>query len=323
MSNLWRGVSSWFQRQLSTAGYYASRDVVQRGDIARIKEYLDAIRDTIQTGNGQHAYLTSNLLQLALSDEESRIRATIAAKTPENLLLRGGKVYSQCDEDGIIAAIFSNLDGQKTFVEIACGDGLENNTHFLLLQGWRGVWVDGSAEHITHIQSELGALSFRQLLVEKQFVDLEKIGPLITRYCEFLGERDIDFFSLDIDGNDVHILNRSLDYFRPRVICVEYNAKFPPPLALSMGYEPLHVWANDDYYGCSLMALVEAMRSRYTLLTCSMSGVNAFFVRDDLAHQFHIYPPEDLYQPARHHRLRELSGHPNTWKWLKAVLAES
>ena len=313
----------WFQSQLASAGYYLSRDAAHRKDIARIEKYVASIAEEIAEINARIDPLEFAALQVALAEEEQRIRVEVAAKTPENLLLRGRKVFSQSDEDGIIAAIFANLDGRKTFIEIACGDGLENNTHLLLLCGWKGVWVDGSEQHIAHIQSELGGLVFPRLLVERQFIDLDNVGAIIKRYCDFLGDGDVDFFSLDIDGNELAILEKSLEFFSPRVICVEYNAKFPPPLELAIRYDASHVWAGDDYQGCSLMALVEATRSRYTLLTCGISGVNAFFVRDDLVHRFRVYAPEDLYQRARYHRLHQIAGHPSTLKWVRSVISEN
>jgi hypothetical protein len=313
----------WFQSQLASAGYYLSRDAAHRKDIARIEKYVASIAEEIAEINARIDPLEFAALQVALAEEEHRIRVEVAAKTPENLLLRGRKVFSQSDEDGIIAAIFANLDGRKTFIEIACGDGLENNTHLLLLCGWKGVWVDGSEQHIAHIQSELGGLVFPRLLVERQFIDLDNVGAIIKRYCDFLGDGDVDFFSLDIDGNELAILEKSLEFFSPRVICVEYNAKFPPPLELSIRYDASHVWAGDDYQGCSLMSLVEATRSRYTLLTCGISGVNAFFVRDDLAHRYRVYSPEDLYQRARYHRLHQIAGHPSTLKWVRSVISEN
>ncbi len=63
---------------------------------------------------------------------------------PDNPAAHGFKVYSQSDEDGIIETICNRLqlDG-GTFVEIGCGNGHENNTHYLLLKDWKGIWIDG------------------------------------------------------------------------------------------------------------------------------------------------------------------------------------
>jgi hypothetical protein len=308
---------SWLQRQLASAGYYLSRDAEHRKDIARVESKIREIEQTLGVINA----LELSNRQIALAQDARRILADVEARTPENIVLKGYKVFSQGDEDGIIAAIFAVLGGQKTFIEIACGDGLENNTRLLLLDAWKGVWVDGSQDHVARIDSMLGGLCFRRLLVERQFVNIDNICSLIQRYQSFLNQPEIDFLSLDIDGNDLHVLLRSLEVFAPRVICVEYNGKFPPPLVLTSQYDAAHAWAHDDYYGASLMALVRALTPRYTLLTCTISGVNAFFVRSDLACRFRIYPPELLYQPARHHRLGQSVGHPSSSRWLKDILA--
>src|ERR1700758_747686 len=57
----------------------------------------------------------------------------------------GFKVYSQCDEDGIIQEIFNRIGlTSSTFVEFGVGNGLENNTLKLLLEGWSGLWIEGN-----------------------------------------------------------------------------------------------------------------------------------------------------------------------------------
>ena len=116
----------------------------------------------------------------------------------------------------------------ETFIEIGSGNGTENNTHALLLKGWRGVWVDGRADRIAFVRSEVGTSP--DLFAEQAFVTRENVRNSWARWLERLGTREIDFFSLDIDGNDLPVLSAALGVFRPRVICVEYNAKFPPPL---------------------------------------------------------------------------------------------
>ncbi len=69
--------------------------------------------------------------------------ATPRYADPRRLLRYGAKAYSQNDEDGILAEIFRRIGTkEKTFVEIGAGAGLENNTLALLVQGWRGLWVE-------------------------------------------------------------------------------------------------------------------------------------------------------------------------------------
>lgn len=261
------------------------------------------------------------LQQAALSEEIARVRAEIRRDMPDNLLLKGYKVYSQTDEDGIIEAIFDRIGGGRTFIEIGSGNGTENNTHALLLRGWRGVWVDGRSDRIAFVRSEVGATP--DLLAEQAFVTRENVQTLAADWLERLGTRDIDFFSLDIDGNDLAVLQAALGVFRPRVICVEYNAKFPPPLEVSIAYDPAHVWSGDDYHGASLAAFVSALTPLgYTLVTCNISGVNAFFVADALAGRFTLYEPARLFQPSRFHLCSFQSGHTPSLKFLRHALRE-
>jgi hypothetical protein len=263
------------------------------------------------------AFLDQRFRQLEIQKEISRIHAGISITMPDNLILRGHKVYSQTDEDGIIAAIFENIPG-GSFLEIGCGSGLENNTHALLLQGWRGVWVDGSSKNIAAIQREVPDSDV--LLVEQLFVDASNVKSLIERSCRFLAVSELDFLSLDIDGNDIHVLRAGLSAYKPKVLCCEYNGKFMPPLRVAIAYNAKHSWEGDDYHGASLCAFVEALTD-YTLITCNVSGSNAFFVRNDLAHHFTIYPQEQLFQPTRYHLSELASGHPASFKFLRDRLA--
>jgi hypothetical protein len=259
------------------------------------------------------------LKQAAMSQELARVRRQIRQEMPDNLLLCGYKIYSQTDEDGIIAAIFERIGGGRTFIEIGSGNGTENNTHALLLGGWRGVWVDGRKDRIAFIRAEVGATP--DLIAEQAFVTRENVPSLAEDWLRRLGTREIDLFSVDIDGNDLHVLMAALGVFRPSVICVEYNAKFPPPLEVCVEYDPRHIWTGDDYHGASLMAFVAALGPLgYTLVTCSISGANAFFVADAYASRFTLYEPARLFQPSRFHLCTFESGHTPSLKFLRDEL---
>ncbi len=112
---------------------------------------------------------------------------------------------------------------------------------------------------------------------------------------------DLDFLSIDVDGNDIWLLE-ALE-LRPKVICIEYNAKFPPGLSKRAVYDPGRRWQGTDYMGASLTALCEAASAKgYRLVATNIVGSNAFFVRDDLARD--LFPddasPENLQHPARY-----------------------
>ena len=100
--------------------------------------------------------------QLLIRAELDRLRSAISASMPGNPAASGFKAYSQTDEDGILQDVLSRIpEGlrSRTAFEIGCGSGDENNTHLLALQGYRVVWVDGSADNARRIREGLPALS--------------------------------------------------------------------------------------------------------------------------------------------------------------------
>lgn len=262
------------------------------------------------------------MVQSGLHRDFQNLRERLAAQTPGNPALHGFKVYSQSDEDGIIEHILERLpQTTKTFIEIGCGNGLENNSHFLLLKGYKGCWVDGNAEKIAYIAGELGGLQFDRLRVEAQRVTTANIEQIISDFCAFISTTEPDFFSLDIDGNDLYVLKEALKTFQPFVICAEYNPKFPPPHEITMPYNPEHKWVSDDYQGASLEAFCNLLSAAYKLVCCNLSGSNAFFVRHDLAAAYPDYSSRELYQPFREFLIELRSFHKPSLKWLRAVLA--
>jgi hypothetical protein len=248
-----------------------------------------------------------NLIKAVADAELRALRSEVRAMTPDNPCLRGFQVYSQSEEDGVIEEIFRRIGGGRTFLEVGCGHGLENNTHYLLLKGWSGTWVDGNRRNIERIQRELP--TSERLVVVHRMVTVDNVNDL---------QRDVDFLSLDIDGNDLYVLKRLLP--GPKVICVEYNATFPPPLSIAMKYNPAHRWKQDAYHGASLQAFVDALLE-YQLVACNLTGGNAFFVRRDLAGPFTVYPVEQLYRPLRYYLFLTGAERQNSYEFLANVLA--
>ncbi|HXL55193.1 MAG TPA: hypothetical protein VN958_02980, partial [Chitinophagaceae bacterium] len=107
----------------------------------------------------------------------------------------------------------------------------------------------------------------------------------------------------------------------PKVICVEYNAKWGINANVKVNYEPSFVWAGDDYTSVSINTWQTLFATyNYTLLCCDMAGNNAFFIRNDYKHLFTLYSSQQLYQPARYYLTRRRSGHPSTLKMLKDIV---
>jgi hypothetical protein len=229
----------------------------------------------------------------------------------------GYKIYSQNDEDGIIREIFRRIGTTtKTFVEIGAGDGLENNTVSLLFEGWKGLWVEASPRHAEKIERCLPETMKRGLALVHARVTRANVNELVSGFAR---KAELDLLSIDIDGNDWHVFN-ALKGVSPRVVVMEYNAKFVPPLEFCMDYDEEHGWEGDDCYGASLQFLELRMAEKgYALVGCNLTGSNAFFVRGDLAGDKFAQPytAKNHFEPARHALCGLPSGHPPAYQTLE------
>lgn len=267
-----------------------------------LKSLFKRLSPKFQMFTGVHELRKGNVI--AQAAEYDRLKAQLRATAPGNVALDGYKVYSQTDEDGIIDSVFKRVPNNRSFVEIGVQNGVECNSLLLLLKDWRGVWIEGSERYCSEIEAKLGAREFPgRFRVTGSFVRRDNIVRLLRDSIAFLGVDELDFFSLDIDGNDRHVMEELIGAgIRPKLLCVEYNAKFPPPVAVTVRYAPDHVWDSTDYMGSSLQSLVDLLTPMgYRLLTCNIPGINAFFIREDLGHFFPELPIEQLYQPFRYY----------------------
>lgn len=264
------------------------------------------------------ATIKQRLHLLAVVERERHVREILADPMYQDrrrLPPFGHKIYSQNDEDGIVQEIFARIGlGTRLFVEFGVENGLENNTLKLLLEGWSGLWLEGDAGNVANIRARFGdVIAEGRLHARQAFLDRDNIDRLIGE--TFAGE--IDLLSIDIDGNDIHLLE-ALTVVSPRVVVIEYNGKFPPPLSIAQAYDPGYRWhGGSDYSGASLAAIVKiAHRKGYALVGCNITGLNAFFVRHDLLGDRFCppYTAENHFVPARYHLTPAFAvGHPPDW----------
>ena len=175
----------------------------------------------------QYYYATNKkevLFQSKLRQEIETIKKKEFKRDKKNLVPYGFKVFSQLDEDGILNEIFKRIEvTNKKFLEfgVNCSD---NNTTFLLLNGWTGVWLEASKSKVQKIKKKYEAfLKKKKLKIYKKKITSENINSVIKSVHLKGG---IDLLSIDVDGNELYLLNK-LSQIKPRVIIVEYNSKFP------------------------------------------------------------------------------------------------
>ena len=251
--------------------------------------------------NRHNALLNEQRLKIEIlrywTDELERSRNA----NPKRLLRYGFKTYSQNDEDGIIQEIFRRIGStNRKFVEFGVQNGFECNTAKLLVEGWRGLWIEANTKYAAVVREHFGTfLRDGKLALAERLVTAENINDILKQ-TEMTG--DIDLLSIDVDGNDYWIW-QAIDAARPRVVVIEYNAVLRPPLSLVVPYDPNRRGGPTNYFGASLEASVKLGRIKgYRIVGCCFAGVNAFFVRDDLCgdHFFEPASAEEHYEPERY-----------------------
>lgn len=273
---------------------------------------LPLIRDLLAMRDASLDTLRAHrdLLALAADAAVREILSTPKYRDARRLAMYEAQVFSQSGEDGILAEIFRRIGTtDRRFVEIGVGDGLENNTTYLLSSGWRGVWLEGNPalvhgvrEHF-HEPISAGALTIQQTIVTAEGVGQSLEAALVP--AEF------DLLSVDVDRNTYYVW-AALTAYRPRVVVVEYNSTMPPSDEWVVAYDPARSWNRTNYFGASLKSLeLLGRRLGYALVGCGLAGTNAFFVREDLLGHHFLAPftAENHYEPPRYWLARVRPGH--------------
>ena len=256
------------------------------------------------------------VLQSKLRQEINFIKKREFERDNKNLIPFGYIVFSQTDEDGIINEIFKRIGTtNKQFLEFGVNTDF-NNTTYLLFNGWKGVWLESSKKKIIKIEEKYSSfIKNKKLKLFNKIITAENVNEEL-KFSKL--NKNLDLLSIDIDGNELYVLNE-LKIINPRVIIVEYNAKFPPPVEKTIKYDPKFIWDYDDYFGSSLQLLENTLKKiGYVLVGCNALGVNAFFIKKELVKnkfpknstaQFH-------YQEFRIGLNNIKSSHINSNKWL-------
>jgi hypothetical protein len=220
------------------------------------------------------------------------------------------QIFSQNGEDGIVAEIFNRIGvTNKIFVELGVGDGLENNTVYLLLKNWSGYWIEGNKHYVRKIKKGFSRLiNSKKMIVKNNFIKKETINHTLKE----MGVPDkFDLLSIDIDGNDYWILE-SMRPFKPRLIIVEYNASLGKEIIYLPDYDPNYVWDKSNFMGASLAKINDLLEKRgYKLVACNLTGANAFFVRGDLIEN-KFFKPGDIdfhFEAPKYDELLNRIGH--------------
>lgn len=134
--------------------------------------------------------------------------------------------------------------------------------------------------------------------LKRAFINAENAGSLLDGAGV---PREFDLLSVDIDRNTYYVW-QALAGIRPRVAVIEYNSLFPPDVDWKVEYRPDLVFNCTSYMGASLKAYERLGAEKgYALVGCDLSGMNAYFVRQDLVGDKFAAPftAENHYEPPR------------------------
>ena len=191
---------------------------------------------------------------------------------------------SQNGEDGVIRYLFDEIGYEsRWFLEFGFGAVQCNSLRLMVHEGFSGLLMDGSDENVNFFNFAAEKMGFDKVRAVQTFITRSNLQDLVTGNGV---PREIDFLSLDVDGNDYWFWEE-LDCVSPRVVCIEYNAGCGPDVSWSVPYddnfERYAKHPSGFFHGASLAAL-EALgrRKGYYLIGCDLTGTNAFFLRQDI-----------------------------------------
>lgn len=220
------------------------------------------------------------------------------------------RVFSQWGEDGIIDWLVRTVPVPNTrFVEFGVENFREANCRFLLQnRNWRGLVMDGSQAHMEGLKNDRMYWMF-DLTAKPAFITAENINALIAS-AGFDGPLGI--LSIDIDGNDYWVWE-AIEGVDAAIIICEYNPILgdtqPIALPYKADFNRFDGHHSGLYFGCSIAALTSlAKRKGYTLVGTNSNGINAFFVRNDLAGHVLDKLGEVVTHPSRHRDSRDEQG---------------
>ncbi len=158
-------------------------------------------------------------------------------------------------------------------VEFGAWDGIRksNIRQFVLDNCRKAVFLESDKERFKKLRKNY--INFENAILLNSFIStsgLNKFDNLMTN----ISINNIDFLSIDIDGNDYHIFS-SIEKFLPEIVCIEFNPTIP--------FESLYVQENNFSVakGSSLGSLKKLFTNKgYSFI--SVVGINAFFIKNHL-----------------------------------------
>lgn len=187
------------------------------------------------------------------------------------------RLFSNMEEDGIILRLLASINVFKgNFIDIGSNDCINSNCANLAFNfDWSGLFIDGNAKLI-----KIGKRNYRffnyaeRLRFDTCFLSPENINEVIERN---LITKEIDFMSIDIDGNDFAIW-KAIEIVNPKIVVIENKIEYGKFDIVAPAIKKI----PQDRWGASLVSITKlAIKKGYTLVATNKEGFNSFYMRND------------------------------------------
>lgn len=174
--------------------------------------------------------------------------------------------YSQGGEDGIVEFLYDYISPTGFVIEFGAADGtfFSNTAHrWMDLQDTDALLIEGDSERYANLESL--ARSYHRVVTENSYV--YNIDDHTTRVA--------DVCSIDVDGDDYHIVERMQTPHQ--IVIVEHNPTAPPHVEM--------IGVEGTMYGSSARSLELLMNHKgYTLVAATKT--NLIFLYGDHRDKF-------------------------------------
>ena len=225
-------------------------------------------------------FLKKNLLLASKAIFESRKNY----KKIKNINQVELKFFSQNGEDGIIDYLLESLLIKKPkFIEIGVGDYTEANTRYIFeTRSPKGLIIDCNDNLYQKVKKNI-KLWKGDLNILESFINSQNIINILRRE-NFL--RNLDLFSLDIDGIDYWVLKKLPKNFS-KIAIIEYNPYFGYKESISVpnikNFQRSKYHHSMLCFGMSIKAAINLMaKKNLVFIGSNLMRNNAFFIRKDL-----------------------------------------
>jgi hypothetical protein len=196
------------------------------------------------------------------------------------------KIFSNREEDGIILKILAALNIKKGyFIDIGSNDCINSNCANLVFNfNWHGLFIDADDKLLN-----IGKRNYRMFgkAGNVRFTcSMLTPGNINDIILSASSTHEVDFMSIDIDGDDYSIW-KALDCVKPKIVVIENKIEY--------GSHDVVIPAGELFksseWGASIVSMDRLANEKgYTLVATNAEGFNAFFLRDDCLKKNGISP---------------------------------